>query len=209
MPLFPCPARAADNLWRLLYVANGGDGDAVRALQEGMQSSGQLTIPSAAREWIGQRVRTVAVSDEETLSTLRHVHAATGGGLVLDPHTAVGVAAALRSPFRIPAAPPSPATPPSPAVVCLGCAHAVKFLPAVARALSLSLEQALGCLPELTVHPCVRSVGAMAQRLQLAPSTEAERSNPPGCVAVLRRGEAWEARLRQIITSAAAPASRL
>ena len=222
------------NLWRLLYVASGSDGARVRGWQDELQQSGRLELPPSVLEWIGQRVRTVVVSDEETLATIRAMHklavaAKTGGsvggcrcggkaadgaggghgddgdGCVLDPHTAVGIAGAMRSPFRE-CAPgrgdgkgePSPPV----ATICLGCAHAVKFLPAVAKALSLELPRALEALPELrSGHACVKAVGEMARSLQLAPSPEADRFDPPGCTTVLRRGEDWEARVRQLIAS--------
>ncbi|OAA57503.1 threonine synthase [Niveomyces insectorum RCEF 264] len=79
------------------------------------------------------------VSDEQTLETIKHVYAATGGGgggavgggtdskpYVIDPHTAVGVAAAQRSVGRT-----SPHVP----HVALSTAHPAKFAGAVVRAL--------------------------------------------------------------------------
>lgn len=194
-------------------MASGGDGRAVRSWQARMKASGSLEIPADVRHWIYRRVRTVAVGDDETLATIRSVHEASGGLCVLDPHTAVGVAAAMRSPFAD--APPSTstaisaafATDPSTAIatICLGCAHAVKFLPAVATALRIDMARALDTLPDLSTHPCVRAVGDMARHLQLTTVSEAQLASPPGCTTVLRRGEDWEARLRELLESIAKP----
>ena len=194
----------------------------VRSWQARMKASGALEIPEEVRRWIHQRVRTVAVCDDETLATIRSVHQASGGSCVLDPHSAVGVAAAMRSPFA--AAPPSTATATAtataaPSTICLGCAHAVKFLPAVARALRVDMARALDALPDVATHPCVRAVGSMARQLQLTKPSDAQLASPPGCTTVLRRGEDWEARLRALLESVTAettkppapraPASRL
>ena len=179
------------NVWRILFVASGGDGGAVRAWQQRMEASGTLQVPQAVRKWIAERIRTVSVSDDETLQTLREVHAACGH--VLDPHTAVGVAGMLRSPFGLHGT-----------RVCLGCAHAVKFLPAIARALRCDLRAALDALPELARgHAGVVAVGEMARRLLLSEPTEDELRSPPGCTAIFRRGQDWEAGLRRLLDKVA------
>ena len=189
------------NVWRMLFVASGGSGAAVRAWQGDLARSHAVQLPEAVRAYTQQYVRSVSVGDGETAATIRHVRAASG--YVLDPHTAVGVAAALRSPFgrRVDGA----AEP----IICMGCAHAVKFLPAVARALGCSMEEALraSCGEGTPPHRCVRAVADMAWRLQLGgePST-AEKATPPGCTAVFRRADlaGWEAQLRRLVSSVAA-----
>ena len=200
-------------------MASGGDGSAVRRWQQDLSHTGVLTLPSAVRRWIGARVRTVSIGDEETLQTIRNVHLACG--YVMDPHTAVGVAGSLRSPFEGGGGKSSDGGGsvgvPGALTVCLGCAHAVKFLPAVANALHLDLAAALEMLLEGETHPCVRAVGAMARELQRretstggsATAVGPAVSMPAGCTAVLRQGEDWEARLRQIVSSASKPASKL
>jgi threonine synthase len=67
-----------------------------------------------------------AVSEAETAETIRRVHVETG--MVIDPHTAVGVAAAQD---RLAGAGP---------VVCLATAHPAKFPDAVERAVGLRPE---------------------------------------------------------------------
>jgi threonine synthase len=182
------------NLWRLLFVASGGDGKAVLACQERMKATGRLEIPEHVLGWIRQRVRTVAVDDEETLAIVRSAHAVSAGACLLDPHTAVGVAGAVRvrSPFGTHSM--------GRFTICLGCAHPVKFLPAVAAALGVGQARALELLPDSGSHCCVRAVVAMARQLQLAAGTERDTANPPGCALVLRSGEDWESRLRELIS---------
>ena len=70
------------------------------------------------------------MTDAETLEVMADVHASTG--MVIDPHTAVGVGAARR--LRRP----------DETVVTLATAHPAKFPAAV--------EQAIGIRPELPEH---------------------------------------------------------
>ena len=201
------------NLWRLLYVASGGDGDAVRLWQEQLRNS-VLQLPPHIVTWLAMRVGSVAVDDDETLATVRS--ARVQSGYFLDPHTAVGVAAARRSPFGMFSPQPSTgfvrahngAT--AEPRVCLGCAHAVKFLPSVAAALGSTIDATLAAMPECATHQCVGAVGRMARELHAAGGAAAgdsfsrEGQMPPGCTTVFRRGEDWEHRLRALLASVTA-----
>jgi len=73
------------------------------------------------------------VTEEETRGTIREIHAATG--YVLDPHSAVGVAAARR--YRAEAADTTP-------IVSLATAHPAKF--------GAVIRQELGFEPALPAH---------------------------------------------------------
>ena len=193
------------NLWRLLFVASGGDGRAVRAWQSRLNSTGALEVPLAVRAWIGEHVRSVAVSDASTFDVIRAVHAADE--YVLDPHTAVGVAAAWRHPYGSPA---------EGGVVCMGCAHAVKFLPMLARAFGTSVPAAFEMVPQRERrHTHVATVGGVACTCRpQGGGEEAAARTSRGRTTVFRRGDEWEARLRMIIEgvthrAGGAPASRL
>ena len=209
------------NLWRVLYVASGGDGHAVRRWQA-MLATGRLELPSLVVEWLGERVRSVAIGDDETMATVRTVHSQSG--YVLDPHTAVGLAAARRSPFAAShaAATPPPAgltaaavatrgeldalggaaVPQSEPIICLGCAHAIKFLPSVAEALRHTVEAVLRAMPERETHRCVAAVSRMASECIVmsakGPADQQPRPHavsiapPAGCTTVFRQGEDWE-----------------
>ena len=201
------------NLWRLLYVASGGDGDAVRLWQEQLRNS-VLQLPPHIVTWLAMRVGSVAVDDDETLATVRS--ARVQSGYFLDPHTAVGVAAARRSPFGMFSPQPSTGfvrahnSATAEPRVCLGCAHAVKFLPSVAAALGSTIDATLAAMPECATHQCVGAVGRMARELHAAGGAAAgdsfsrEGQMPPGCTTVFRRGEDWEHRLRALLASVTA-----
>ena len=79
-----------------------------------------------AGDWkaMGRMIRGASVSDQRTLATMREVHERTG--LFVDPHTAVGCAAAAEEPGP---------------VIVLSTAHAAKFVDAV--------KQATGSEPEM------------------------------------------------------------
>jgi threonine synthase len=83
-------------------------------------------LASAKRDFESERV-----NDEQTLETIKHFYMANGtghkGGYVLDPHSAIGVAAALRSMKR--------ASPTVTQHIALATAHPAKFANAVALAL--------------------------------------------------------------------------
>jgi len=187
------------NMWRLLYVASGGDGEAVLRWQREL-SCGTLQLPTNVVAWLSERVGSVSVSDEETLELVRAVRAQSG--YITDPHTAVGIVAARRSPFATPATASEP-------LLCLGCAHAVKFLPSVSAALGCAVDDLLEVMPERSSHRCVGAVGRMASEVSAAqPVGSAGRPRagqaPAGCKTVFREGENWERRLRALIENVTA-----
>jgi threonine synthase len=114
--------QVSSNFERLLFEASGQDPQAVRALMRDLAVDGGFTIPSAALRRIrldfdGFRVDETACAEE-----MRRIHRESG--VIVDPHSAVGVGAA-RNALRL-----APATP----VVALGTAHPAKFPDAVERA---------------------------------------------------------------------------
>jgi threonine synthase len=110
----------ASNFERYLYYLRGENGAAVKADMEGFAATGRLDL-SAFRERVAQDFRSRSVSEEETIATIGAFH--REHGYLLDPHTAVGVRAALE--LRDPQRP----------VVCLATAHPAKFGAAVTQAI--------------------------------------------------------------------------
>lgn len=111
-----------------LYERNAG------ALADRMRefaASGRVDTGLPSRTTTGEVFTGASVDDEETLAEIRRTHERTG--IVLDPHTAVGVAAAR----RVRADSDTP-------LVCLATAHPAKFPDAV--------EAAIGVRPELPAH---------------------------------------------------------
>ena len=91
----------------------------------------------------------------------------------------------------------------------MGCAHPVKFTPAVARALGVDDAAALRAVltPAAAAHRCVAPVAAMARAARTGyPPGE---HTPPGCEGVLRRGGDWERDLKAWIERWSAAKSRL
>jgi threonine synthase len=87
---------------------------------EGFANTGALDL-SAFKEQVAKDFRSRSVSEEETIATIGDFH--RQHGYLLDPHTAVGVKAALE--LRDPKRP----------VVCLATAHPAKFGAAVTQAI--------------------------------------------------------------------------
>ncbi len=119
--------QVSSNLERLLFSLLDRDGDATAELLREFRATGSVTAPRP-QGWWGARV-----DDDGTRAVIADVHARTG--VLLDPHTAVGVGAVDRLPAE-----GEGALPDAP-VVCLATAHPAKFPDAV--------ESATGIRPAL------------------------------------------------------------
>jgi threonine synthase len=114
--------QVSSNFERLLFDAHGRDGAAVRRLMASLAQSGAFDIDASALAAMRQDFAGVRVLEHETEAEIRATHAVSG--YVLDPHTAVGVAAARRALKRDPRTP----------MIAIGAAHPAKFGDAVAKA---------------------------------------------------------------------------
>jgi threonine synthase len=110
----------SSNFERLLYLAHGRDGGAVRSLMSGLAQSASFTIPAKELAAIRSEFDSAAVSEAETAKTIAMTLASTGE--LLDPHTAVGFATALKAQAS------------ASAMVTLATAHPAKFPDAVEKA---------------------------------------------------------------------------
>ena len=117
--------QVSSNLERLLYSLLDGDGRGTGELLREFRASGRVDAPRPDGWWSAR------LDDAETLEVIAEHHAASG--VLLDPHTAVGVGAVDRA-VDLPDAP----------VVCLATAHPAKFPDAV--------EKATGIRPPLPDH---------------------------------------------------------
>jgi len=114
----------SSNFERFLYHASGDDSAVMRGLMANLETNGALQ-PSPDLLKASQAVMSSArVHDEEVLQTIADVHAESGG-YTLDPHSAIGVAAAKQLGGSSAGVP----------MICLACAHWAKFPDAVGRAL--------------------------------------------------------------------------
>ncbi len=124
--------QVSSNFERLLFEASGQRPEMVRSLMADFANDGAFTIPSA----ILQRVRADFSAErvDEAACAAEMLRVYRESGLLIDPHSAVGVAAA-RSALAA-----APATP----VVALCTAHPAKFPDPV--------ERATGVRPQLPSH---------------------------------------------------------
>ncbi len=123
--------QVSSNLERLLFELYGRDGAAVAELMTRFRAEGTLALDDGrldllAEHWVGVRV-----DDERTAATIRDEYERTG--MLLDPHTAVGLVAAREARGD-----------PSVPMVVLATAHPAKFPDAV--------EAATGVHPALPAH---------------------------------------------------------
>lgn len=136
----------ASNFERYLYHRAGDDAAVVRAWMEEFAATGRVE-PKAAAGCEEDLFVAGAGTTADTLATIRDTYAATG--VVLDPHTAVGVAVALRNLSE---------TAP---MICLATAHPAKFPDAVQQALQRD---------GLATHPEVERVLALPRRCTRMPN---------------------------------------
>ncbi len=145
--------QVSSNFERLLFDAYGRDAAAVRALMGGLAQSGRFTLADAPLRTVRAEFDSTRVDEAGTQAEMTRTYRATGH--ILDPHTAVGVAAAREALARDPATP----------VVALGTAHPAKFPEAVARATGRhpALPEHLGRLMDAPerLHPLPNDVGAV------------------------------------------------
>jgi len=121
--------QVSSNLERLIFELLGNDGSAVTELMTRFRGDAHVTlpedlIPRIQESWYGE-----SLSDDETLEVISRVY--DENGVVLDPHTAVGVGAAWRRPDSMPR-------------MVMATAHPAKFPDAV--------ETATGIRPDLPAH---------------------------------------------------------
>ena len=114
--------QVASNFERALFEAAGRDAGWTAAAMNDFMRSRKLVLPQAVLEKLRTRYSAIASNDEETRAAIAAVYKLTGR--IIDPHTAVGVAAAMKM-----GAASSP-------VVVLATAHPAKFPDAVTQAIA-------------------------------------------------------------------------
>jgi threonine synthase len=113
--------QVSSNFERLLFDMNERDGVATAGQMEAFRHNGELNVtPLQYETWIEPVFVGARCDDETTIETMSDVHRRTG--MLIDPHTAVGVEAARRH--------GEPGVP----TVTLATAHPAKFPDAVVRA---------------------------------------------------------------------------
>jgi threonine synthase len=113
--------QVSSNFERLLYELYGRVGHRVAAMMAEFRATGSMTVGSDVLASLDGRWSAARLDDEQTKLVMKDMYERTG--LLLDPHTAVGLGAArqLRADPSIP-------------MVCLATAHPAKFPDAVEAA---------------------------------------------------------------------------
>jgi threonine synthase len=123
--------QVSSNFERLLFEMNGRDGGMTAAQLQRFRDRGLLNVEQDQYDqWIAPTFRASRANDHDTLSTIRSVYEETG--MLIDPHTAVGVKAAREQAED------------GVTMLTLATAHPAKFPDAV--------ERATGIRPELPEH---------------------------------------------------------
>ena len=123
--------QVSSNFERLLFEMNNRDGAVTREQLSRFRERGSLSVePDQFEKWIAPTFRAARATDHDTLATIRSVYESTG--MLIDPHTAVGVAAGRA--FAENGVP----------MITLATAHPAKFPDAV--------ERATGERPQLPEH---------------------------------------------------------
>ena len=127
--------QVSSNFERLLFELLGRDGAKTARVMADFAATGKFSLPEAVMGEARSLFSAYRLDDAGTIAEIANT--SRDDGMVLDPHSAVGVSAARRAiadgtlPDRTP-------------VVALACAHPAKFQDAV--------EQATGTLPALPAH---------------------------------------------------------
>ena len=122
--------QVSSNFERLLFEMNDRDGGLTAEQLKRFRSTGHLAVePDQRASYLTGSFRAARFDDNQTLAEIARVYAATG--MLIDPHTATGTAAAQLLRGEHP-------------VVTLATAHPAKFPDAVRRA--------TGVTPELPAH---------------------------------------------------------
>ncbi len=115
--------QVASNFERYLYYLLGSDSAALVKAMDTFKTEHALSFSAAQQKQVQADFSTMTVDTETTLQTMESFYTKTG--YILDPHTAVGVAAAQK--LRCETRP----------MVCLATAHPAKFADAVRRAIGI------------------------------------------------------------------------
>lgn len=119
--------QVSSNFERLLFDAYGRQPGAVVSSMHQLSDQGVFQIEPAAAAFIAKYFKAARVDESQTAETIKSIYERTGR--VVDPHTAVGLAAAVsqRGPVEVP-------------MVSLATAHPAKFPEAVGKAIGLQSE---------------------------------------------------------------------
>jgi threonine synthase len=141
--------QVSSNFERLLFEAAGRDGATVARLMDDLKTKGHFDLPPAMRAFIAARFDAERVTKAEAAAEIAATYERSG--MILDPHTAIGLVAARRR--------QRPGVP----VVALATAHPAKFADAV--------QAAIGRTP--AVPPRLSALDGLPERCDTLPAETA------------------------------------
>jgi threonine synthase len=120
--------QVSSNFERFLFDLLGRDAGKLALMMQEFRETGKMAVTLDLLGDARNEFLAASCSDEETLATIRTIY--EGTGLVIDPHTAVGVHAAgkLKAQGKLDADRP---------VVALACAHPCKFPDTIEKAIGI------------------------------------------------------------------------
>jgi threonine synthase len=124
--------QVASNFERFVFEARGRDAEAVRGMMADLKDKGGFSLGGDVQAEARRVFAAHRVNEAQTVATIAHVYRETG--MVVDPHTAVGIAAGRRARASEEVRAGTP-------LVHLATAHPAKFPDAV--------EKAVGFRPQL------------------------------------------------------------
>ncbi|PZP56950.1 MAG: threonine synthase [Micavibrio aeruginosavorus] len=110
--------QVSSNFERFLFEVTGRNGAKIKSMMEDFRDKGSFALPDDQLASARAQFSSFRCPDGETIETIAEIYKTYGE--IIDPHTAVGVNAALKSKIR--------------PIVALACAHAAKFPDAVEKA---------------------------------------------------------------------------
>ena len=140
------------NFWRFLYFSVDGDSDTIKQWMEEFEQNGHVDLDHQTRASIQSGFISISVSDEQTSETIKESFN-NSNSYLLDPHTAVAVAASNNLRDKLPE---------KAKVICLATAHPAKFPDIMKQCLVVNGE-----LPVQARHDSLDKASKVCQHLRL------------------------------------------
>ena len=136
------------NFWRFLFFNTNFDSAKISEMMKTFQDKGEVQLDPEMYESVRNDFKSLAISDEETLSTIKETFEKYD--YLLDPHGAVAVAAAQKLQPNLDSDVP---------IVCLATAHPAKFPAITRKALGNQHE-----MPQQAVHRTLESAKTLPEK---------------------------------------------
>jgi len=141
------------NFWRFLYFSSGSDSVQLKSWMDEFFDKGKIEFDEKTFTTIQEGYLSISISDEKTSETIYRTFN-NGSDYLLDPHSAVAVAAVEELRDKLPK---------SGKIICLATAHPAKFPDVMKKVLRIKGDK----LPEQAIHPSLVTAGKVCQHLRI------------------------------------------